>query len=592
MSKFKDLTIKNFLSIGNQTQSLSLDKNFLTLILGSNLDSSMDGAEGRNGTGKSTIANAICYALFGQAIANIKVNNLINKINDKNMLVTLSFEINNINYRIERGRKPNILKMYVNDVEHIEVDNAQGDNRETQKYINDLFNMSAEMYKHIISLNTYSEPFLSLSNTAQRPIIEQLLGITILSEKADVLKELLKETKDNIQTETVTIDAVQRSNERIQQSIDTLRIRQNAWNKQHTDTVDSLANAIVTLELIDINNELKLHDELEQYLTAKQSHATLTKDRALIESAITQSSRTADKYNSELAKLANHECHACGQKIHDTAHAEMTDSIKHGLAETIAYLTDLDEELENINELLGSITIGPPPHNTYYASKADALAHQNNLITLTTQLESKATESDPYQEQIDELSNTALQEISWDRMNALTRTKEHQEVLLKLLTNKDSFIRKKIIDQNLAYLNTRLTYYLQKMGLPHHVEFLNDLSVEITQVGQNLDFHNLSRGEMTRVSLSLSWAFRDVYENLFGPLNLLFVDELIDNGLDAAGVESALSVLKGFGRDRNKNVFLISHREELVGRVNNVLNVVKENNFTSFSIDTEVANEI
>ena len=120
------------------------------------------------------------------------------------------------------------------------------------------------------------------------------------------------------------------------------------------------------------------------------------------------------------------------------------------------------------------------------------------------------------------------------------------------------------------------------MGLPHQVVFQNDLSVEITQLGQDLDFDNLSRGERNRLILGLSWAFRDVWESLYQAINLLFIDELIDNGLDAAGVESALSVLKKMGRERNKNVYLISHKDELIGRVNNVLKVIKENGFTSY----------
>jgi len=186
------------------------------------------------------------------------------------------------------------------------------------------------------------------------------------------------------------------------------------------------------------------------------------------------------------------------------------------------------------------------------------------------------------------MRNAALQDISWDIINEANTLKDHQEFLLKLLTNKDSFIRKKIIDQNLAYLNNRLTYYLDKMGLPHNVVFQNDLTVEITQLGQDLDFDNLSRGERNRLILGMSWAFRDVWESLYQGINLLFVDELIDNGLDANGIESALTVLKGMARERHKNVFLISHKEELIGRVNNVLRVVKENGFTSYDTDLEI----
>ena len=162
--------------------------------------------------------------------------------------------------------------------------------------------------------------------------------------------------------------------------------------------------------------------------------------------------------------------------------------------------------------------------------------------------------------------------------------------MLKLLTSKDSFIRKKIIDQNLSYLNSRLSVYLSKVGLPHDVKFKSDLEVEITQYGRDFDFDNLSRGERTRLILSLSWAFRDVYESLNGKINLLFIDELIDGGLDTNGVENSLSVLKKMTRENQRSIFLISHRDELIGRVSSVLKVVKEGGFTSFeSTDTHLA---
>ena len=156
------------------------------------------------------------------------------------------------------------------------------------------------------------------------------------------------------------------------------------------------------------------------------------------------------------------------------------------------------------------------------------------------------------------------------------------------LTNKDSFIRKKIIDQNLAYLNNRLTHYLDRLQLPHTVVFKNDLTVEITQLGQDLDFDNLSRGERNRLILGLSWAFRDVWESLYQNINLLFIDELVDSGMDANGVENAIAVLKKMGRERQKNIYLISHKEELASRVTNVLKVIKENGFTSYDNDVEV----
>jgi DNA repair exonuclease SbcCD ATPase subunit len=223
-----------------------------------------------------------------------------------------------------------------------------------------------------------------------------------------------------------------------------------------------------------------------------------------------------------------------------------------------------------------------------YDNLEEALNHKNTLSGLEKEIAVKEVETNPYSEQIEELKNTAVQEINWEAVNDLTRVKDHQEFLYKLLTNKDSFVRKRIIDQNLSFLNQRLTYYLDKIGLPHIVEFQNDLSVLITQLGQDLDFDNLSRGERNRLILSMSWAFRDVWENLYHPINLLFIDELVDSGMDSSGVENAMGVLKHMSRKRNKSVWLVSHKDELIGRVNNVLRVIKEGGFTSYNTDIEV----
>jgi len=422
----------------------------------------------------------------------------------------------------------------------------------------------------------------------QRVIIEQLLGITLLSEKADALKELVKLTKDAITQETANIEATKRSNEGIQKSIDSLLTKQNAWNTQHAQDLEKIGRAIVELESVDIETELAKHSELKDFSEKSAKLKSLEKEQATLNSAIAQAERSVTKYNGELAKLANKTCHACEQELHDHKHEEMTATAQAHLEEARRYYTKVEKDLAKILadiSALGELSQRP---KTYYDTIEEAFKHQNNLATLESQLNIKAVEVDPYQEQIDELKHTAMQEISWDLVNEFNLIKDHQEFLLKLLTSKDSFIRKKIIDQNLAYLNNRLTYYLDKLGLPHSVTFQNDLTVLITQLGQDLDFDNLSRGERNRLILGLSFAFRDVWESLYQGINLLFVDELIDNGLDASGVEGALGVLKKMSRERKKNIFLISHKDELIGRVNNVLRVVKENGFTSYATDLEI----
>ena len=577
------------MSVGNQTQAVDFDKQALTLVLGSNHDLGGDDTGSRNGTGKTTIVNALSYALYGQALTNIKKENLINKTNGKAMLVTVEFSKNNVKYRIERGRKPNVLRLFVNDsqlkADETE-DDSQGDSRETQKAIEQMLEMSHTMFKHLVALNTYTEPFLSMKSAEQREVIEQLLGITLLSEKAEALKVLVKESKDMITAEQYKIEGIKSANENVQKSINSLVIKSSAWENKKSADIENLGRAMMRLENVDIEAELAAHLQLKAWKEHNVKVQNLNKQRATLESALSQAERTVKKYEKELASLANKTCHACEQELHDHKHEEMTAVATTHLTEAQTYFNKISSDYEKIVEELGSGDMPGMPA-TFYDTEAEALGHKNNLDGLEKSLTAKIDESNPYEEQIEELKKTAIQEITWDAINSLTKIKDHQEFLHKLLTNKDSFIRKKIIDQNLSYLNKRLSYYIDKLGLPHRVVFQNDLNIEITQLGQDLDFDNLSRGERNRLILSMSFAFRDVWEGLYQSINLLFIDELVDAGMDAAGVESALAVLKKMARERNKNIYLISHKDELIGRVNNVLRVVKENGFTSYSNDVD-----
>lgn len=590
MIRIKDLTVKNFMSVGNQTQAVNFDREQLTLVLGENLDQGGDDNGSRNGTGKTTIVNALSFALYGQALTNIKKDNLINKINNKNMLVTLTFNKDGVDYRVERGRKPNVMKFFVNNQEQAAdaSDDSQGDMRETQKDLDELLGMSHTMFRHILALNTYTEPFLSMKTNEQREIIEQLLGITLLSEKAESLKEQIRISKDSIYQENADIEAAKKSNEKIQISITGLETRQKAWYSQQKDDCAKITQSITELQSVDIEQELTQHAKLKQYDEQSAKIKSLNKERATLETAVIQADKSVSKYTKEVAQLKNKTCPACEQELHTHKHEEMTAVAEKNLIDAQTYLDKVSHDYAAVVSELDAIGDINGRPKIYYDSLEAALTHQNNLASLESALALRQVEVDPYQEQIDDLKHTAIQEISWDNINAITTLKDHQEFLLKLLTSKDSFIRKKIIDQNLAYLNNRLTYYLDKMGLPHQVNFQNDLSVEITQLGQDLDFDNLSRGERNRLILGLSWSFRDVWESLYQNINLLFIDELIDNGLDSAGVESALSVLKKMARERNKNIFLISHKDELIGRVTNVLKVIKENGYTSYSNDIEI----
>lgn len=589
MIKYLDLTIKNFLSVGNCTQGINFDQHDLTLILGENRDQGGNDAGSRNGCGKSTLTHALSYVLFGQALTKIKVDNLVNKLNEKDMLVTLTFSKNGIMYRIERGRKPAIFKFYIDGVSQDD-NEAQGESRETQEEINKLLLSDHMMYKNIISLNTYSEPFLSMKAADQRDIIENLLGITILSDKAEILKKQIKDTKDAITKESAIIEANTAANNKIQESINNLITSQKNWANTKDTECNNLAERIKKMQEFDIDTEINNHHLIQKKNQVVEKIHMMDIHISTLESSLKESNKKVKQYELEISKLDSNKCPMCEQGLHSDTHEQLKSKAVSNLNAQLVYMEDvanrLQEEYDNrdheysINEdVLQNNT------KTVYKSLDDALKHKSNLDNLLTKLEMKFNEVDPYKNQIDELTNKALTEINYDELNELTRLKDHQELLLKLLTNKDSFLRKQIIDQNLSFLNSRLSYNLEKVGLPHNVIFNNDLSVDITYLGRELDFHNLSRGEMTRVSLSLSFAFRDVWESLYQPVNLMIIDELLDAGLDSSGAENAVQLLKNMIYERNKNIFLISHKDDLTSKVTNVLKAIKENSFTSYTYE-------
>ena len=588
MLKIKNITVKNFMSVGNVTQAVHFDKHGLTLVLGNNIDLGGDGS--RNGTGKTTIINALSYALYGNALYNIKKDNLVNKTNNKAMMVTVDFEKDGLAYRIERGRKPNTFRYLINNHDTTEgiTDEMQGEGRQSQAVIEQTLGMTHTMFKHIVALNTYTDPFLSMRANDQREMIEQLLGITKLSEKADILKELSKNTKDKITEETYKIKGIEDANERINSSIKDLERRQTQWTLKRDQRLTESKQEIQVLEHINIDNELQAHDDFAKFTEKRNQIDTLNSEIAKLVTTIERETKRRDKAQQDLDHAKNHKCYACGQEIHDEQHDKIVTSKTEAVKEC-QVIIDEDENLlkdykiglEEIGEL------GDAPR-TEYNSLQEAYEHQNKIKELKYDLTNAETEANPYAEQIDSLQATGLQEVDWAEVNRLTELKEHQDFLMKLLTNKDSFIRKKIIEQNLQFLNTRLEYYITRLGLPHEVQFQSDLTVTITQLGQDLDFDNLSRGERNRLILGLSWSFRDVFESMNHPINLLCIDELVDSGMDTIGVESALGILKKMERDRGKNVILISHRDELVGRVGSVLQVVKENGFTTFNTEIEV----
>lgn len=677
MLLYKNLTLKNFLSVGAVTQAINLDGTPLTLVLGANTDT--NGELSRNGAGKSTILQAISYALYGTPLTKIKVGNLINNTNGKEMLVTLEFERNGKRFRIERGKKPDVTKFYVNGTDvtaEKKDDETQGENVQTQVLIEREIGMSHKLFKLILALNTFTDPFLKQGATDQRNIMEELFGIMVMSHKGETLKSQVKDTKKIIESEEARVRAVTEANSRIEGALQQAQLKAEAWEVTHKAKIDQLLSDLEVMAAIDFETELaqfEAHDAImakrrefkQQIETEERAEkglldeiTRLTADENLYrhqasEGSAKQVERLRAEAKRSLDTVTRHDgdanalkeearalesapqdgsCSLCGQSIDGTHHheemqAKVTKKVADLYARADRELANADQrrtEAAQIEAEADKLLADSETRKQEWLDKANAVtvkideakarlpgiaATLSGLRTDLSQvgdlpelifgsrdevyrtreehgrmqhaLETEQAASNPHLDQVEGFRST-LQVIEYDALNAATDLLKHQEFLVKLLMDKNSFIRKKIMNQNLALVNKRLSYYLEKLFLPHNVVFQSDLSVEIDLMGRDYDFEQLSRGEMNRVIMALSWSFRDVWESMNESCNLLWVDELLDQGTDTQGVEAALGLLKEMTRKSQKNIFLISHRDDLQSRIDRTLLVTKENGFTAF----------
>lgn len=595
--EFIEMSFKNFMSFGNAPETFSLDQGTLTLILGENLDQ----IGTKNGTGKSSIGHALSWILFGTAIGNkVKKSNLVNKTNKKSMEGVLKFKKNGTNYRIERGRAPEYLRWFVNDTENTDsVSEAQGENSKTQEEINKVIGVSADMFFQTILLTPLTTPFMSMGTGQQRQMIEELLGVTRLSDKASVLKELLRETKQSIDIEMTRIQTIEESNARVvhqfEQQKKSIIQRSEQYQAKREREVIELSDAISALEHMDIDQELRLHEQCAKYeldqtfiRSIKQEQTRFQKDRDRVQKELTQASVRIQELDQDWKKIETKKCPTCGHTVHDESFEKIQEEYSQKIEQYRAKTKELTADSERLDRLLieldlqlVSVQLADKPESPFYGSIQEAHDHRNTLEQLKSQLQLKIDEVNPFDEQLNDLKDPPVQEIDYETKNDLCTLRDHQDFLLKILTSKDSYVRKRIVEQSLAYLNHRLRHYLEKMNFPYEVSFQSDLEVQIQHLGNDYDFSQLSTGQRGRVSISLTFAFRDVYESINSPVNLLFIDEVLDReGLCSQGVEQCVEILKHMSRDRGKKIFVVSHNTDLQARVSNSIKVLMDGGFS------------
>lgn len=698
---FEKIEIRNFLSFGNNYQTMELNKKEFQLIIGLNKDKG-DSSSNRSGVGKSSITQAIHFALFGKSIGNkINLPFLVNAINKKNCEVKLYFSRDDKHYIIHRGRSPQFLKFYVDGTEL--TDMAQGNNRDTQEEINRVLGFNEDIYNQIICLTPTIDNFLQQPLQKQRTIIESVLGVNQLTEKAEQLKEKNKDLKLQIKNEQFLIEKTKNTNnatiENYKRQQAQMQSAYDKWEVSNDARKKELAANIAELNKIDIEAEKKAFKELQEYNQIvseneekKQKVMKMVQNIQNYQTEINTITETINKlnavniveeekihtYNQQLAqeeseyktKLLEHKqnelklkalnkefmsigdrikkvetelenvskniCPTCGQEI---GKEESEKLIKQkqadkSLLQENYHKTDL--EILELNHLVQSFEVKTFDYKTgYYKNYQDMVQHKFNLEKLNSELERKNKElidtlteaqnpelkpkplpevkptphykkeseiiehnirleqyiselnklnSDenvnPYKLQLENLANPPLIPIDEEPVIQMEKELRHSEILLKLLSSPDSYIRKTIIDTNLQYLNEKIKFYLAKMNSLHTVIFNNDMSVSIWKAG--VEYGHVSTGEESTVDYAMMFAFRELWESLNFPVNLMFIDEKLDKaGLDTAGIEFLVALLKEYVAKNNKNLHLVSHREELIKENDDIFTVVMENGFTN-----------
>lgn len=623
MIQFKTLTLKNFLSFGNNPTVVRLDGKQVTAVLGLNHDTG--GEESRNGVGKSALIDALSYVFFGKSLRGTSNAKLVNKLARKGqgMLVTLDMETPKGVYRIERGEAPSRMRLFRKELDDDnDILSRDGKNfiyditrskPETTRDIEQILDLDIKLFEFLVANSSETDAYMKLPEDKKRDITERLLGLNILSQRAEELKEDRKSHRKDLVSKESAQEATRQANRRIQSQIDELMQREKQWVAQQTSRMEAIKAELELMQAVDLDEQKEILTIIEQLdkeqnrLTAMKNHAVMRLREAERDLRDTQEAvRIADKENARLAadkeKLDASCCPTCQQHwVADPSYVKtISDEIgkNHGLiieAESLA--KDQQAVVDAIRQEMDGVAKKEAEHaavvnelaevDLKFDSLADLSAAGARMEARSAELETLAQQTNPHTETIQGLKAQALTAVDESEVKDLKTLIAHYDYLIELLQHKDSFLRKAIIDQWLPKLNGRIAHYLNIMELPFQVRIENDLSMTITDFGEDFDWGNLSKGQRQRVTVAMNLSFQDLYEATNQPLSLLLVDELLDNGLCSRGAERALEAIKSSVGAKEKSVFLITHRADIADRVDDTLYVEMRNRQSFIEADEE-----
>lgn len=559
MVKFIRVSYRNFLSSGNIPIEIKLNKTHLTLI------------SGKNGSGKSTIVEAIVFGLFGKPYRNINKNQLINSINQKQCLVELDFEIGKKKYRIVRGIKPNVFEIYENG----KVLNQNPNIRDHQKVLeSQILKMSYKTFTQVVMMGSGNYiPFMELQPYQRREFIEDLLDIKIFSVMNTLVKDRVKSLKDEIRETDLEIKSL-KEKALMQKSFIEKQVKEKDENKQSLhDSIEK--NFSDNKQLVE--RVTKLREKVDS-ITSSFDDSLYEK---LSELRIKKSENELDVSSRTSKRLIGDVCPTCKQDVSDSVRMKIDIEIDKEVDQLSRYGKSIDLDIININKEISKIEEQSKEVKKIQDSISvlnEQISINNAIIMKDQGLLESISDTTSIDEEKEKLRTYAKAIVKVDNHKKKTVESLHLNTIVTNLLQ-DSGIKAKIIKQYVPVINKLVNKYLAKLDF--FVSFNLDENFNESVKSRHRDeftWGSFSEGQKMRINLALIFTWREIarMKNSINT-NIVFFDELLDSSMDGGGMDLALGLLDDM---KDSNVFVISHREGSFDKFPSVIQMGTKNNFT------------